>query len=266
MKHISPFPYYGGKDRLMPFLQTNFLPAYRFVDLFGGSAVVSFSVVGQYKSVVYNDIDHRIVNFFRTLRDKETELVRSIDLTPFSRHEFFLAFEEAEDDIEDARRVFTRITQSVAGLGLWRRTGWSTPGDRRCRIPRMESRIAALSKISAILRKMTLECKDWRWMIKRYGKGDVFIYADPPYDMQARNGIAYGHEMSEQDHCELAEALWNTPSAAVSGYRSELYDRLYAGWIRKDLTHSCSHVPSERTECLWVKTANGSHPLFRGAS
>ncbi|MBF2754595.1 MAG: DNA adenine methylase [Gammaproteobacteria bacterium AqS3] len=251
---------------MIEFIHAHLPSGKSFIDLFGGSAVVTISVIGQFDHVVYNDINQRLVRFFRTLRDRSDELIEILDLTPAARQELAECWDVADDPVEDARRVFVLINQSFMKKGLWvRSAGWSTPGAhcgaRRARSFR--SAVGRLPKIAYLLSSVDIECRDFR-KVAALGDENSVIFADPPYDITARSGGGqYTNEMSEQDHRDLALLLDASPSAAlVCGYRSDLYDALYAHWDLKETDISCSTSTvrglghGRRTECLWIKPHN----------
>lgn len=81
--------------------------------------------------------------------------------------------------------------------------------------------------------------------------GDEFIYADPPYLLDARRDrTIYTHEMSEEDHRRLLRVLKSVNCRVLlSGYRSPLYDRELAGWGREEF--QARTLGSTVTEVLW---------------
>jgi DNA adenine methylase len=68
--------------------------------------------------------------------------------------------------------------------------------------------------------------KGYRWV------GDEFVYCDPPYLPEAcRSRIRYRHKMSERQHRDLLTILLGLPcNGMISGYKSELYNEMLAGW------------------------------------
>lgn len=80
---LIAFGWYGGKfshlNWLLPLLPT----CHHYCEPFAGSAAV---LLNRPPSPVetYNDIDGEVANFFRVLRDKKSELIEKIGLTPFS--------------------------------------------------------------------------------------------------------------------------------------------------------------------------------------
>ena len=88
-------------------------------------------------------------------------------------------------------------------------------------------------------------------LIRKFNHDNVLIYADPPYLLETRGGKQYRHEMTEQDHLDLLEALkQHKGSVILSGYPSEMYDRELRGW---SVIHRKSYNQNAdpRTEVLW---------------
>lgn len=63
---------------------------------------------------------------------------------------------------------------------------------------------------------------------------------------------AYRHEMTDADHEALDSALIGLRGMVVlSGYRCDLYDRLYATWPRVDVAAQADGAKA-RVESLWL--------------
>ena len=60
---------------------------------------------------IYNDLDHDVVNLFQVMRDpvKATRLIELVRWTPFAREERYLAEQEADNPVEQARRMLVRF-------------------------------------------------------------------------------------------------------------------------------------------------------------
>ena len=117
-RKVIAFGWYGGKfshlDWLLPLLPD----CHHYCEPFGGSGAV---LLNRQPAAVetYNDMDGEVVNFFRVLRTRHSELIRAIALTPFSREEFFIACTTNGDRIsslERARRFYVRARQVRTGL------------------------------------------------------------------------------------------------------------------------------------------------------
>ena len=126
-----------------------------------------------------------LVNFFKVLRNRPNELIRAIELTPYSRLEWKLAFEDADDPIESARRLYVRSWQSrgsdgVAGKNPGWRFIWQSPSGQD--VVACFNRTAHLWDYVARLKSVQIECDDAIAVIHRYGRNPkALIYCDPPY-------------------------------------------------------------------------------------
>lgn len=285
------FGYYGGKlshlARLLPLLPT----CHTYVEPFGGSAAVLLNRAPS-PVEVYNDLDGGVVTFFRVLRDRRDELVRLLELTPYSRAEFAIACrDDSEDELERARRVFVRIAQSRANKPLTTGGQWSYSVGKSAHdasdwqycvnhnkrgmsgaVSAWLTNVAGLPDVIARLRTVQIECLDALDCITRYDHEDALIYADPPYLPDVRtDGACYIHEMSEGQHIALAAELRGCAGrVALSGYEHPLYDQLYAGWYKTTWgarpTTNHDSVTGARTEVLWTNydpaIVTGQRPLF----
>ncbi len=91
-------------------------------------------------------------------------------------------------------------------------------------------------------------------MIRRYDSEDTLFY-DPPYPHDSRSDTnAYGYEMTDDEHRELAEVLHQVKgSVALSSYRSKLMDELYGDWRCIEAPAKVVHsVKTFRQELLWI--------------
>lgn len=89
---VSPFVWFGGKQRLARRISELLPPHLVYVEAFGGACSVLLTKHPA-RLEVYNDLDESLVNFFRVLRDHREELELRLRLTPFSRAEFNRAVE-----------------------------------------------------------------------------------------------------------------------------------------------------------------------------
>ena len=107
--------YYGSKFRLAQWI-ISYFPAHRhYVEPFGGAANVLL-VKDPSPLETYNDLNDKIVNFFRVLREKPDELIEQLLLTPWARSEYEMCLEpENESPVESARRLYYRLTMAYAG-------------------------------------------------------------------------------------------------------------------------------------------------------
>jgi DNA adenine methylase len=262
-KKMIAFGWYGGKYSHLDFILPN-LPndAVHFCDVFGGSAAV---LINREPASIetYNDIDSEIANFFKILRDDSEELIKKISLTPFSREELLLACtpEPNLSLLERARRFFVRARQTRTGLaqtsseGRWAHCVLTSRAGMAGAVSRWLGSVDGLAEIVQRLQRVQIENAPALEIIERYDTENTLFYLDPPYVHTSRSDkSAYGHEMTDHDHKELSIILQTIRGrAAVSGYRTQLYDKLYRTWNRIDApVRMINSSKGERQESLWV--------------
>lgn len=259
------FGWYGGKFSHLDFLLPN-LPgdATHFCDVYGGSAAV---LINREPAPVetYNDLDSELVNFFAMLRHpaKGERLLKAIALTPFSREELAIACtpEAGLDNVERARRFYVRARQTRTGLaqtssqGRWAQCILTSRSGMAGAVSRWLGAIEGLPPIIDRLMRVQIDNAPALKVVRRYDTPETLFYLDPPYVHGARRDThAYFGEMSDAEHTELAHLLHGIRGrAAISGYRSELYDSLYGDWHRVDApAKNCHSVRQLRQESLWM--------------
>jgi DNA adenine methylase len=254
-----PIAYYGGKTRIAPRIAALLPHHEHYVEPFAGSlAVLLAKEPSPYETV--NDLNRDVMTFWRVLRERPDDLQRVCELTPHGRDELAESYKDSQDDLEQARRIWVRLTQGRTARMTT--TGWrfrarpvgGTPTrDIAGYLDRMALAAGRLAHVS-------LECRPALDVIATYGKHEgVLIYADPPYLSTTRNGTNYQHELaSEGQHRGLASVLRSCEATVVlSGYHSPIYDEMYDGWYVHELETVTSqgngkadYDPS-RVEVLW---------------
>ncbi len=257
------FGWYGGKfvhlDFILPYLPAD---AEHFCDVYGGSAAVLINRAPA-RIETYNDLDRELVNFFAVLRDRPEDLIRSIGLTPFSREELALACGPSNGlaPLERARRFYVRARQTRTGLaqtsseGRWAHCVLTSRAGMAGAVSRWLGSVEGLPEIAQRLQRVQIENAPALEVIRRYDTPRTLFYLDPPYVHNSRGDkAAYGHEMSDDDHRELALELRGIQGRAVlSGYRCPLYEDLFVDWVRVDAPAKlCNSSKGKRTESLWM--------------
>ena len=262
------FGWYGGKfnhlDWLLPLLPRS----HHYCEPFAGSAAV---LLNREPSPVetYNDMDGEVANFFRVLRDKSEDLIRAIALTPFSREEFYIAINGDGSeilDIERARRFYVRARQARSGLaqtatlGRWANCKNTSRSGMSGVVSRWLGGVHALPGIAERLLRVQIENRPAIDAIKLYDSPSTLFYCDPPYLHETRgDSKAYGFEMDRESHIGLSIVLKScVGKIAISGYRCDLMDKLYADWRRFDSpVKKCHSIKQFRQECVWMNYQGG---------
>ncbi|MCG8595638.1 MAG: DNA adenine methylase [Kiloniellales bacterium] len=261
--------YHGGKWRLAPWI-IDHLPAHRiYVEPFGGAASVLLRKPRSYAEI-YNDLDDEVVALFEVLRDPErsTLLRERLRLTPFARAEFEAAYRPGDDPVDRARRLLIR---SFMGFGSDGHnpavtTGFRATSNRSGTTPAHDWANLAdcLEDTSARLQGVVIERKPAVEVMRQHDGPKTVFYVDPPYLPETRSTKsrksggkyhAYRHEMTREDHADLADVLHGLAGMVViSGYDSALYQNLFDGWATSR-RQTFADGARAREEVLWLNPA-----------
>lgn len=261
---LIAFGWYGGKfshlDWLLPLLPR----CHHYCEPFAGSAAV---LLNRDSSPVetYNDLDGEVCNFFRVLREQKERLTELIGLTPFSREEFAIACELDPHipDIERARRFYVRARQvrtglaQTASLGRWANCKGTSRAGMSGVVSRWLGAIEALPEIGGRLLRVQIENRPALDVIRLYDSKETLFYCDPPYVHDTRgDSKAYGYEMTDDAHRELADVLNSVKGkVALSNYDCKLMDELFPSkrWRKLVGPEKTIHSTKDtRREVLWT--------------
>ena len=261
---VIPFGWYGGKyshlDWLLPLLPK----CHHYCEPYAGSGAV---LLNRKPSPIetYNDLDGEVVNFFRVLRDEGDKLVKAIGLTPFSREEFAAAckLDPKAKPFERARRFYVRARQVRIGLaqtatiGRWANCKNTSRAGMSGVISRWLGGVEDLQLIAERLLRVQIENRPAVQIIQLYDSPGTLFYCDPPYIHDTRgDSKAYGHEMTNDQHAELAHTLNSVQGmVAISNYPCELMDSLYPTpkWRKIVGEARTNHATKgKRIEVLWT--------------
>ncbi len=269
-----PLKWHGGKHYL----------AIRFVSLmprhlhyvepyFGGGAVLFardpeaerlWLSPNKGVSEVVNDINGRLVNFWRVLRDETTfnQFHRMVRCIPLARTEWETAHAHVADQsdrVADAVAFFVDCRQSRSGLmkGFTPLTRSRTRRHMNGNVSEWLGAVDGLPDIHSRLRRVAIENSAALDLICREDGPGTLFYCDPPYLHETRTSTsAYAFEMTVDDHRDLLDCLRRLKGKVMlSGYPSELYDRGLTGWSRQTFelpnNAAAGSRKSRETEVLW---------------
>lgn len=269
-----PMAYYGGKTRLAGKIAALLPEHEHYIEPFSGGLSVLLAKPPSRMETV-NDLDHLLMIFWRVLRDKPEQLARVCALTPHARaeHEAARAANlEGLDDLEVARLVWVQISQGYGGT--MRSSGWRfyvNPGGNSTGMPGyLSAYVDRMAAAAERLHHVSLESRPALEIVRKYGAhSKCCLYVDPPYLGDTRRarggGNGYRVDMPDRaDHAELLQALLECRASVVlSGYPSELYDTVLAGWTRLEIptmTGQSNGANQERTEVLWSNRPIAEQP------
>lgn len=250
--------YPGAKWGVAPWVISHFPEHRSYLEPFFGSGAVLFTKSRSAIETV-NDIDGDVVNLFDWIRSDPEKLAHAIRFTPYARDEYDRAWAAQHTETDSFRRAVNFYIRMMMGHGFrttGEKVGWKNDVQGReaayaakCWAKTPEVIIQAAER----LRGVQIENRPAVELIRRFNYPNVLIYADPPYMLGTRqNRKQYRHEMTDDDHMELLEAIKaHRGPAIISGYDSDLYNRELKGWY-KDGRTSFTQTASRRREILWM--------------
>lgn len=254
-----------------------------YVEVFGGSAALLFAKDPS-PVEVYNDIDTRLVTFFRVLRDKEKsmELIRLLRNTPYSREEFDVSREllQQEDRLSDVELAYRFLLVAVmARAGLVVRGQWSIPtidpeGKEKPRhhVGDLRNAIRNLYWLRKRMQNVTVEHAHFENVVKWYDSPHTLFYMDPPYLVETRRcrKQAYTFDMDKEEHEKLLDIVQNVRGKVIiSGYDSVLYKTRLSNWNKMEFhrrVYSATGLgdswrPPVSVECVWTNFEPVNHQM-----
>jgi DNA adenine methylase len=269
-----PLKWHGGKHYLASRIVGLMPPHLHYVEpFFGGGAVLLLRDPADPSlwlppnkgvSEVANDVNGRLVNFWRVLKDESLfpRFIRMAQAIPVARDEWEAAhahIPSAADPVADAVAFFVDCRQSRSGLmkGFTPVTRSRTRREMNGNVSEWLSAVDGLPEVHARLRRVLIEHMSAVDLIRREDAPFTLFYCDPPYLHETRKATeAYAFEMTETDHYELLGVLRQCKGKVMlSGYPSKLYDDALAGWNRHtfDLANHAANGKAKRreTEVVW---------------
>jgi DNA adenine methylase len=273
--------WHGSKAGLAGRIAALMPPHEVYVEPFAGSAAVLLAKPPAADEVL-GDLDRDLIRFYRTIRDPEAldrflALAREKALSwpelppgPGEPDPIADAFRHARtaldgppggDTVKRALAFFLASRLSMSG-----RLKSPAPPPKNGRLRRgMDERrssfLTALDNLTAVsgrLRNVRLRHRPAEEVIESEDTPGTLFYLDPPYVKDTRaSPEVYRHDgMGEADHRALLGLLSTVRGKVMlSGYPSEVYDEMLAGWSRRefDVANHGSGARTKRrmSEILW---------------
>lgn len=219
----APFGWPGGKWQSLKYLIPQIPKTTKvFVDVCGGSGIVTINSPDWIKLKVFNDRHAGVTAFYRCLKDpiKQQRIVDWIAASCHSREEFVWcrdSWEDCTDDVERAARWYYMLRTSFSQLG--RNWGRSTNSPNML-AKKLHSALADFGMFHQIWKDVQVENLDACQCIKDYESPDTTFYVDPDY-IGTDPGI-YKHGVN---HPLLLDTIANSRGYfMVSGYDNPLYN------------------------------------------
>ena len=230
------FPYPGNKARHAEWVIQHIPEHTCYVEPFGGAAGVLFNKPKS-KVEVYNDLDGDIVHFFEILRNRGDELQEWLEQVPLARElwrewvDEYYSGVRPDDDIERAGRFFYLRYTQFGGRGGGSQGFATRPTRNQAGV--FADKVDALDSFSERLRRVVIECEDWRSILDRYDRPETVFYIDPPYQ-----GTEQKYYSTDFDHDELYSQICQLEGRCLVSYAEvpQIYgDGFHI--VAKDSTH-----------------------------
>ncbi len=270
----GPLKYPGGKHFLADNIIALMPPHLHYVEpFFGGGAVLLERDPNDRRlwipphtgvSEVVNDINGDLTRFWRVLQRQELfeEFKRRIDAVPVSRTEWQASHAHVygTNVIDDAVAFFINCRQSRSGMMKDFSTMTRNRTRRKMNAASSEwlSAIEGLPEIHARLMRVVIESMNAVDLIIREDTPTTLFYCDPPYLPETRvTTDFYRYEMTVDQHAQLLTTLLGCKGMVmISGYASDLYDKMLTGWGRHIFSipnHAAGGKKKRRMEeVLWL--------------
>lgn len=253
MKAIMKYP--GSKWALAKWIISFFPEHHSYLEPFFGSGAVLFNKPRSNIETV-NDMDGNVVNLFNWIKRDPERLAHEIYYTPYARQVYEDAFAFLPgDSLGRAVNFYIRLNMGHGFRTSGEKVGWKNDVQGRERAYASQDWCNLPDKIlqaAERLRGVQIENMSALDLIKRFNYKNVLIYCDPPYMLETRNGKQYRCEMDDDGHEELLRLLLQHKGPVlISGYDTELYRDMLAGWARYEAV-AYSQVCSKKKEVLWM--------------
>ncbi len=244
----TPISYYGGKQNLTKRI-LSLIPKHNlYCEPFVGGAAVFFAKEPSPVEVI-NDLDGKMVNFYRVCKLQFAKLQKLIQSTPHSRKLHIEAKAILQDDTEKdmvkkAWAVWVQTNMSFSsrifgGYAYERKTNGVTKTI-------MNKKNGFTIDICDRLNLVDIECNDALTVIKSRDTNESFFYVDPPY---FNSDMGHYKGYSKQDFTNLLDVLSKIKGKfLLSSYPSDIlenYKKKYK-WSQQSVEQIVSVTKGKR--------------------
>jgi len=222
MQFRTPLTYYGGKQKLLPFILPRISKHTSYIEPFVGGGAV-FWAKEPADMEVLNDTNRELMNFYRVVQQDYVALEKEIRITLHSRdlhRKAWVIYTNPDmfSEIKRAWAVWVLSSQSFSSKidGSW---GYDKTGNQTSK--KVQSHKERFTEDLAIrLQNAQLECTDALYIIKSRDTKNTFFYCDPPY---YNSDCGHYDGYSLQDYENLLSTLATIKGKfLLSSYPSEI--------------------------------------------
>jgi len=167
---------------------------------------------------VLNDQSYEIYNLFKVLREQPDELIRLVDLTPYSRHEHYLAQTIDRESVSDIERARMYLIDNRMSFSKQENCAWSVAKRHEstgCNKNSWTYFSTRLKPFLSALKSAYIECQDFEKVCRRFDSEHAIHYLDPPYFGKEHY---YKEKFTEDNHLRLAKMAHELKGQVVISY------------------------------------------------
>jgi DNA adenine methylase len=179
----TPITYYGGKQKLVPYILPRIPKHSLYAEPFCGGAAIFFAKE-QSEIEVLNDTNKEMMNFYRVVQNDFTSLEKEIKITLHSRdlHRKATVINNHPDMFSEIKRAWAVWVLSVQSFCAQLDGNWGYDRTENRTSKHVQSKKESFTEDLAIrLQNVQLECTDALYVINSRDSANSFFYCDPPY-------------------------------------------------------------------------------------
>ena len=258
IKLKTPICYYGGKQKMLVHILPKIPDHQTYIEpFFGGGSV--FFAKERSRAEVVNDINNRLITFYKVLKYDFQEIEKLIDETFHSRAQYKESadlYKSQADEINNpvacAWAVWMQTNMSFSH-GIGKGFGYDRKGSSP--FSHYNRKLNFTDAYQERFKRVTIECYDVLKVIKAYDSPDAFFYLDPPY-VSSDQGHYSGYTIEDftnlLDACSKMKGkflLSSYPESILMEYREKF------GWKSEDHEKTIAvngkrKEPRKKIECL----------------
>jgi DNA adenine methylase len=201
--------YFAGKQRLVKDIIARMPNPQCYVEVFGGFCSVLLNKPPS-EVEVYNDISKDVVNLLLCIKEYPFDLFSELSLLPYSRWLYEQLIGVMSDPFEPPNlkraahwyyineSTFSGLHSEKPWSGTWRH------GLTRNQPLEIKRKALQLFAVAQRLYRVSIENKDYRYMLEHYDGEDALFYLDPPY---YHTDDALRISWTREQHEELSQRL-----------------------------------------------------------
>lgn len=179
----TPITYYGGKQKLIPYILPRIAAHTLYAEPFCGGAAIFFAKE-QSAVEILNDTNRELINFYRVVQNDFTSLEKEIRITLHSRdlHRKAWVINQNPDMFSEVKRAWALWVLSSQSFAANLAGPWGFDKSENTTTSKISAKRQGFSEELAIrLQNVQLECTDALYVISSRDTEKSFFYCDPPY-------------------------------------------------------------------------------------